>query len=140
MSSSFTVGAELSKPFVKYLSVSVMWSCWGTLGLVTSAPRLPLAFGKASAAVSPVGRPKCSEVLPPPIPLPLCSWSSSRYSVTATPTPPLPTFPAGTLLPPFRGRPLVTTQKPALVTPVLLAVANAALVMLGGSLSQSLAR
>jgi len=120
LSSSLTVGAELSKPFAKYLSVSIMWSCRGTLRLVTSAPRLRFAFGKASAAVTLVGRLKCSEVLPPPIPpsstflvfVPLLGYSYTH-------------FPAGTLLPPFRGRSLVAIQKPASVTPVLLAVANA---------------
>jgi len=59
--SLLTVGAELSKPFAKYLSVSIMWSCRGTLRLVTSAPRLRFAFGKASAAVTLVGRLKCSD-------------------------------------------------------------------------------
>ena len=88
LSSSLTVGAELSKPFAKSLSVSIVWSCRGTLRLVTSAPRLRFAFGKASAAVTLVSRLKCSEVLPPPIPLPLPPWFSSRCSVTATPTPP----------------------------------------------------
>jgi len=121
------VGAELSKPFAKYLSVSVMWSCRGTLRLVPSAPRLRFAFGKASAAVTLVSRLKCSEVLPPPIPLPLPSRFSSRCSVTATPTPLHPTPSAGTLLLPTRGRSLLAIQKPASVTPVLLAVANAAL-------------
>ena len=33
--------------------------------------------------------------------LPIASSSSSRWPVTATPTPPFPTSPAGTLLPPF---------------------------------------
>jgi len=101
LSSLLMVGAELSKPFAKYISVSIVWSCWGPLRLVTSAPRLHFAFGKAWAAVTLVGRLKCLEVLPPPIPLLLPSWSSSHCSVTATPTPPLPTFPAGTLLLPF---------------------------------------
>jgi len=78
-----------------------MWSCRGTLWLLTSAPHLRFAFGEASAAVTLVGLLKCLEVLPPPILLPLPSWSSSPCSVTATPTPPLPTSPAGTLLPPF---------------------------------------
>jgi len=75
-----------------------MWSCRGTLRFVTSAPRLRFAFGKASAVVTLVRRLKCSEVLPPPIPLPLPSWFSSRCSITATPIPPLPTPSAGTLL------------------------------------------
>jgi len=91
MSASLTVGAELSKPFAKHLFVSVMWSCRGTLRLLTSAPRLRFAFGKASAAVTLVSHLKCSEVLPPPIPLPLPSWFSSYCSVTATLIPPLPT-------------------------------------------------
>ena len=38
-----------------------MWSCRGTLQLVTSAPRLRFAFGKASAAVTLDGRLKCSD-------------------------------------------------------------------------------
>jgi len=101
VSSSLMVGAELSKPFAKYLSISVMWSCRGTPQLVTSAPRLRFTFGKASAAVTLVGRLKYSEVLPPPFHLLPLSWSSSPCSVTATPTPPLPTTPARTLLPPF---------------------------------------
>jgi len=88
LSSSLTVGAELFKPSAKYHSFSVMWSCRGTLRWVTSAPRLRFAFGKASAAVTLVGHLKCSEVLPPPIPLPLPPRFSSRCSVTATPTPP----------------------------------------------------
>jgi len=45
-----------------------MWSFPGTLRLVTSAPRHRFAFAKASAEVTLVGRLKCSEVLPPPIP------------------------------------------------------------------------
>jgi len=61
LSSSLTVGAELSNPLARYLSVSIMWSCRGTLRLVTSAPRLRFAFGKAWAAVTLVGRLKCSE-------------------------------------------------------------------------------
>ena len=104
-----------------------MWSCRGTLRLVTSAPRLRFAFGKASAAVTLVGRLKCSEVRPPPIPLPLPSQFSSRCSVTATRTPPHTTPSAGTLLLPSRCRSSVAIQKPALVTPILLAVANASL-------------
>jgi len=75
-----------------------MWSCQGTLRLVTSAPRLHFTFGKVSAAVTLVGRLKCSEVLPTQIPLPLLSWFSSRCSVTAAPIPPLRTPSAGTLL------------------------------------------
>jgi len=90
LSSSLMVGAELSKPFAKYPSVSVMWSCPGTLRLVTSAPRLRFTFGKASAAVTLVGRLKCSEVLSPHILLSPPSWSSSRCSVTATSTPLFP--------------------------------------------------
>ena len=75
--SSFTVGAELSKPFAKYLSVSATWSGRGTLELVTSASRLRFAFGKASAAVTLVGRLKRLDCLPHPLlPLPP-SWSSS---------------------------------------------------------------
>jgi len=101
LSSSLTVAAELCKPLAKYLSVSVTWSSRGTLWLVSSAPRLHFAFRKASAAVTLVGRLKCLEVLPPSILLPVPSWSSSRCLVTATPTPPLPASPAGTLLPPF---------------------------------------
>jgi len=104
-----------------------MWSCRGTLRFVTSAPHLRFAFGKASAAVTLVGRLKCLEVLPPPILLPVPSWSSSRCSVTATPIPPLPTPSASTLLLPPRGRSSVAIQKPVSVRPVLLAVANAAL-------------
>jgi len=48
--------------------------------------------------VTLVGRLKCSEALQPPIPLALPSWFSSRWSVTATPIPRLPTASAGTLL------------------------------------------
>jgi len=122
LSSSLTVGAELSNPFAQYLSVSIMWSCRGTLRLVTSAPHLRFAFGKASAAVTLVGRLKCLDVLPPPIPpsstfvvfVPLLGYSYTHS-------------PAGTLQPPFRGRSWVAIQRPAWVTPVLLAVANAAL-------------
>jgi len=91
LSSSLTVGAELSKPFAKYLSVSIMWSCRGTLWLVTSAPRLHFAFGKASAAVTLVGRLKCSDCPssshPPPstflVLVPLLGYSYTH--------PPLPT-------------------------------------------------
>jgi len=89
---SLTVGAELSKPFAKYLSVSVMWSCRGTLRLVTSAPHPRLAFGKELAAVSLVGRLKCLDYLPPRNLLSPPAWSSSRCSVTATSTPPPPTL------------------------------------------------
>jgi len=99
--SSLTVGAELSKPFAKYLSVSVMWSCWGTLLLVTSALHLRFAFGKASAAVTLVGRLKCLDYLPPPTLLSPPSCSSSRCSVTATPIPPLPTPPSWHLTAPL---------------------------------------
>jgi len=125
--SSFTVGAELSKPFAKYLSVSARWSCQGTLRLVTSAPRARFAFGTAPAAVTLVRRLKRLESPALPIlPLPP-SWSSSHCSVTATA---FPLSPPPQLAPycfPFRGRSSVTIQKPASVTPVLLAVANAAL-------------
>jgi len=65
--SSFTVGAELSKPFGKNLSLSAMWSCRGTLRLVTSASRLRFAFAKASATVTLVGRLKRLNCLPLPI-------------------------------------------------------------------------
>jgi len=65
-SSWLTVGAAFSKPFAKYLLVLVMWSCRGTLRLVTSAPHLCFPFGKASVAVTLVGRLKCLEVLSPP--------------------------------------------------------------------------
>jgi len=101
LSSSLTVGAKLSKPFGKYLSVLVMWSCRGTLRLVTSAPRLHFIFGKASAVVTLVGYLKCSEVLPPPILLTLPSWSSSRCPVTATPAPPSSHLPSWHLTAPF---------------------------------------
>ena len=57
--SSLTVGAELSQLFAKYLSLSIVWSCRGTLRLVTSAPHPRFAFGKASAAVTLIGRLKC---------------------------------------------------------------------------------
>jgi len=102
--SSFTVGAELSKPFGKYLSVSATWSCRGTLRLVTSASHLRFAFGKASAAVTLVGRLKRLNCLPLPILPPPPSWSSSRCSVTATPFPlsPPPQLAAYCSL--FRGR------------------------------------
>jgi len=63
-----------------------MWSCRGTLRLVTSAPHPRFAFGKASVAVTLVGRLKCLDCLPPHILLSLPSWSSSRCSVTATST------------------------------------------------------
>ena len=121
------VGTELSKPCAKFLSVSVMWSCRGTLRLVTSAPHPRFAFGKASAAVTLVGRLKCLDYLPLHNLLSPSAWSSSRCSVTATPTPPFPPPSAGTLLLPSRSRSSVAIPKPASVTPVLLAVANAAL-------------
>jgi len=57
--SSLTVGAERSKPFAKYLSISVVWACRGTRRLVTSALHLHFAFGKASVAVTLVSRLKC---------------------------------------------------------------------------------
>jgi len=85
---SLMVGAELSKPFAEYLSVSVMWSCRGTLRLVTSAPHPRFALGTAWAGVTLVGRLKCLDCLPPHIFLSPPSWASSRCSVTATPTPP----------------------------------------------------
>jgi len=100
-SSSLTVSTKLSKPFANYLSVSVTWSSQGTLCLLTSVPCLHFAFGEGSATVTLVGRLKCLKVLPPPILLPLPSWSSSYCPVTTTPTSPLPASPAGTLLPPF---------------------------------------
>jgi len=50
-----------------------MWSCRGILRLVTSAPRLRFAFGKASAAVTLVGRLKCSDC-------PSSSHSPSLYT------------------------------------------------------------
>jgi len=81
---SFIVGAELSKPFEKYLSVSTLWSCWGTLRLVASWPHACDAFGKASAAVTLVGLLKClDESCLHPSP-----WFSSHCSVTATLPPP----------------------------------------------------
>jgi len=138
LSSSCTVGAELSKPFAKYISVSIVWSCRGTLRLVTSAPHLRFAFGKASAAVTLVGRLKCSD----------CPSSSHHphstllvfvpflgYSYTH---PPLHTPSAGTLLLPARSRSSVAIHKPASVTPVLLAVTNAALALPPGIPHQSL--
>jgi len=127
LSSSLTVGAELSKPFAKYLSISIMWSCRGTLRLATSASRPHFAFGKASAAVTLVGRLKCLDCLPLPILAPPPSWSSSRCSVTATP---FPLSPPPQLAPycfPFRSQSSVAIEKPASVTCVLLAVANDAL-------------
>jgi len=123
----FTVSAELSMLFAKYLSVSATWSCQGTLRLVTSASRLRFTFGKASAAVTLVGRLKRLNRLPLPLLPPPPSWSSSRCSVTATPfslSPPPQLAPYCSL---FRGRSSVAIQKPASVTPVLLAIANAAL-------------
>jgi len=106
-----------------------MWSCQGTLRLVTSAPCFRFAFGKALAAVTLVGRLKCSEFLPHLISLPLPSWFSSRCSVTATPIPSLPIPSASTLLLPPHGQSSVAIQNPTSVTPVLLAVANAALAL-----------
>jgi len=44
---------------MKYLSLSVVWSCLGTLRLVTSALHLGFAFGKALATVTLVGRLNC---------------------------------------------------------------------------------
>jgi len=104
-----------------------MWSCQGTLRLVTSAPRLRFAFGKASAAVTLVGRLKCSDCPssshPPPSTF-LVFVPLLGYSYTHPPSPP-PL--AGILQPSSRGRSSVAIQKPASVTPVLRAVANAAL-------------
>ena len=68
-------------------------------------------------------------VRPPSILPPQLSWSSSHCSVTGTPIPPLPSPSAGTLLLPSRGRSWVAIEKPASVTPVLLAVANAVLAL-----------
>jgi len=128
LSSSLTVGAELSKPFAKYISVAIVWFCQGTLRLVTSAPRFRFTFGKASAALILVGRLKCSDCPssshPPPSTL-LVFVPLRGYSYTH---PPLPTPAAGTLLLLSRARSSVAIQKPASVTPVLLAIANAALV------------
>jgi len=115
-----------------------MWSCRGTLRLVTSAPRPRFAFGKASAAVTLVGRLKCLDYVPPHNLLSPPSWSSSLCSVTATSTP---------LLPPPKLAPYclppavdlsVDIQKGASVTPVLLAVANAVLAHPPGTPHQSL--
>jgi len=92
LSSSLTVGTELSKPFAKYLSVSIVWSCRGTLRLVTSAPRLRFAFRKASAAVTLVSRLKCSDC-------PSSSHSPSLYPLGFRPVaqlhlhPPPPSHP-----------------------------------------------
>jgi len=115
-----------------------VWSCQGTLWLVTTAPRLRFAFGKASAAVTLVSRLKCSDCPssshPPPFPLlvlvPLLGYSYTHL--------PLPTPSAATLLLPSRGRSSVAIQKPASVTPVLLAVTNAALAFPPGTPHQSL--
>ena len=104
-----------------------MWSCRGTLRLVTSAPRLRFSFGKSSAAVTLVGCLTSSECSfsshSPPSTLlvfvPLLGYSYIHH--------PLPTPSAGTLLLPSRSRSSVPIQKPASVTPVLLAVDNAAL-------------
>jgi len=101
-----------------------VWSCGGTLRLVTSAPRLRFAFGKASAGVTLVGRLKCSDCpssshTPPSTLLvfvPLLGYSYIHplsWHLTA----PLPRS--------IFGR----YTKPASVTPVLLAVANAALAL-----------
>jgi len=68
-----------------------MWSCWGTLRLVTSATRLRLAFGKASAAVTLVGRLKCSDCPSSPHPPPstlLVFVPLLGYSYTHPPFPP----------------------------------------------------
>jgi len=115
-----------------------VWSCRGTLRLVPSAPHPRFAFGKASAAVTLVGCLKCSDCPssshPPPSTLvvfvPLLGYSYTH--------PPLPAPSAGTLLLPARGRSSVAIQKPASVTPVLLAVANAALALLPGTAYQCL--
>jgi len=115
-----------------------MWCCRETLRLVASEPRLRFAFRKASATVTLVGHLKCLEVLPPPIPLALPSWSSSCCPVTATPSPPLPTSPAGTLMPHFHRRPSVAIEKPASVMPILVAVTNAVLAHPPGTPQQSL--
>ena len=125
--SSFAVGAGLSTHFAKSLSASATWSCRGTLWLVTSASHHRFAFGKASAAVTLVARLKCQDCLPLPFFLLPLSSSSSRCSVTASYFPlPLPP-PLAPYCSPFRGRPSVAIPKPASVTPILLAVANAAL-------------
>jgi len=116
-----------------------MKSCRGTLRLVTSAPHPHCAFGKASAAVTLVGRLNCLDCFPPHILLSPLSWSSSRCSVTATSTPPL--FPPPKLAP-YCFQPVVdlsvALQKPASVTPVLLAVANAVLAHPPGTPHQGL--
>jgi len=115
-----------------------MWSYQGTLRLVTSAPHPHFAFGKASATVTLVGRHKCLDCLPPHILLSPPSWFSSRCSVTATSTPPL--FPPSKLAPycfPPAVDLSVAIQKPASVTPVLLAVANAVLAHLPETPHQS---
>ena len=115
-----------------------MWSCRGTLRLVTSAPHPRFAFGKASAAVTLVGGLKCSDCPcsshPPPSTL-LVFVPLLGYSYTH---PPLPTRSAGTLLLPACGRSSVAMEKPASVTPVLLAIANAALALPLGTPHQSL--
>jgi len=135
--SLFTVGAELSKPFAKYLSASTTWSCRGTLWLVTSAYCPRFVFGKASAPVTLVGSLKRLDCLLLPI-LPLSpAWSLSRSAVTATY---LPLFPPPQLAPycsPFHRRPLVGIHKPPSIMPVLLAVANAALAHPPGAPHQS---
>ena len=114
-----------------------MWSCRGTLRLVTSAPRLRFAFGKASAAVTLVGPFKCLDCPscshPPPSTL-LVFVPLLGYSYTHPPSPP-PL--AGILLLYSRGRSSVAIQKPAAVTPLLLAAANAALVLPPATPNQS---
>jgi len=125
--SSFTVGAELSPTFAKYLSVTATWCCWGALGFLTSASRPRFAFGNASAAVTLVGPLKCLDCLPLPIILLSPSLSSSCCSVTATYFPLSPPPQLTPYCAPFRCHPSVAEQKPTSVTPVLLAVANAAL-------------
>ena len=134
---SLTAGAELSKPIAKYLSVLITWSCRGMLRIVTSLPRLRFAFGKASAAVTLVGRLKClnwSFLHPLPGFRPVAQLQP-HYTLLASTSLPLPIL-AGTLLPypplastlrppPPSGRPSVTIPKHASVTPVLSAVAKA---------------
>jgi len=125
--SSLMVGAERSKPLAKYLSVSIGWSCRGTLRLVTSAPRLRFTFGKASATVTLVGCLKCSDCPSSSHPPPSTFLVFVRLLGYSYMHPPLPTPSAGTLLLPASGRSSVAIEKPASVTPVLLAVTNAAL-------------
>jgi len=104
-----------------------MWSCRGTLQLVTSASRPRFTFGKASAEVTLVSHLKHLDCLPLPIFLLQPSWSSSHCSVTATyfPLPPPPQLLS--YCSPFRVRPSVSIQNPVSVTPVLLAVTNTTL-------------